>query len=140
MTPLFLGRTHMFLNLLCPSLEYLSHVAVTVTVAHSEEEAILRNTPPPPQLLWISGITELCALEKEFIGATYHGRFPHRRMKNNRSKACAYICSCIYIYNTIFTYSLQASCESLPKKLYGLHFTPQPKQINKACFQDLDGP
>lgn len=29
----FLGRTRMFLNLLCPSLEYLSHVAVTVAHA-----------------------------------------------------------------------------------------------------------
>jgi len=61
----------MFLNLLCPSLEYLSHVAVTV--ARSEEEAILRNNPPPSQLLWISGITELCALEKEFTGAIMDG-------------------------------------------------------------------
>lgn len=93
----------MFLNLFCPSLEYLLHVAVTVTVAHSEEEAILRNTPPPLQLLWISGITALCALENEFIGATvHHGRFPHRRMKNNRSETCAYM----HIYNYIYLLSI----------------------------------
>ncbi len=61
----------MFLNLLCPSLEYLSHVAVTV--AHAEEEAILRNTPPPSQLLWISGITELYVLGKMgSLGPLYH--------------------------------------------------------------------
>lgn len=94
----------MFLNLLCPSLEYISHVAVTV--AHAEEEgAILRNTPPPPQLLWISGITELYVLgEMGSLEPLYHGCFPQGGSKITDQRHLHSYIMCVYIYVYVCMY------------------------------------
>lgn len=55
-------RLTCFQALLSLTWVYLAHVAVAVTVAACKAKAILRNTPPPTQLRWISGITALSVL------------------------------------------------------------------------------
>lgn len=93
------------------------------------------ETPlPSPQLLWISGITELYVLwNMGSLGPLYHGWLPHQRMKKT-DQSHVHACLCTYIYLYLYFLSINRLTVNVCQNLYRLHFTPQPKQRNKACF------
>lgn len=84
---------------------------MAVTVAHAVEEAILRNTPPPSQLLQISGITELYVLGKMgSLGPLYHGLSPNGGSKISDQRRSDFI----QIYNLYMIVNL---CKPFTNKI-----------------------